>query len=37
MIAEFKRHHPRAGGVLAAVVWLQVTIVVALAISRVFP
>ena len=36
MIAEFKKHHPTAGGVLVAVVWLQAAIVAAFAISLAF-
>lgn len=35
MILEFKQTHPKAGGVLAVVVWLQVAVVLALAVSRV--
>jgi hypothetical protein len=37
MIAEFKKHHPRGGLILSAAIWLQVAVVIALAIARLSP
>jgi hypothetical protein len=36
MILEFKRHHPRAGAVLAFAVWFQLPVVLAMALLKFF-